>query len=141
MKITFNGTELTADSAASREKPITDCGKDGVVAYDLNLTLTAGDAKFIDFPATVKVEYKKGALQGALKWEGEAQNPEVYTINSENETIVLPVRASTTCESVNQPDGSCKDYAYVQIYTNGTAKPIAKKRFYLRIDPTACSGK
>lgn len=138
MKITFDGTELTADSAASREKPLTPCGTDGVVAYDLNVKLTEGDAKFIHFPATVKVEYKKGALQGAINWDGEAQNPEVYTVNSPEEVLTIPVRASTTCEFVNLPDGSCKDYAYLQIFNEGSVKPIAKKRFYLRVGTAEC---
>lgn len=141
MKVMFDGTELTADSPASREKPLTPCGQDGKVSYDLKLSLTSGDAKFITFPATVKVEYKKGALQGAINWDGEISNPEVYTVNSENEVLTLPVRASTTCESVNLPDGSCKDYAYVQIFNPGSVKPIAKKRFYLRLGSAECGKK
>jgi hypothetical protein len=129
---------LTSSSAGSREKPITSCGENGVVSYDLKLALTAGDANFIKFPATVKVEYKKGALQGAIKWEGEVANPQVYTVNSEEEVLTLPLRASLECDLVNQPDGSCKDYAYVQVYNNGVAKPVAKKRFYLKLNKAEC---
>ena len=137
MTVTYEGTELTQDSPASREKPLKPCGTDGVVAYDLKVALTAGDANFIKFPATVKVEYKKGALQGAIRWEGEEANPQVYTINSADEILTVPVRASMECDAVNQPDGSCKDYAYVQIW-NGGSKPIAKKRFYLQLNKAKC---
>jgi hypothetical protein len=138
MTVKFGETELTNESPASREKPLTACGTDGVVAHDLKLALTAGDSQFIKFPATIKVEYKKGALQGAIKWEGEETNPQVYTVNAENEILTLPIRASMDCETVNQPDGSCKDYAYVQIYNQGTAKPVAKKRFYLMLNKANC---
>lgn len=138
MKVTFNGTLLTAASEASRDNPIKTCGTDGIVAYDLKMNLTAGDANFIKFPATVKVEYKKGALQGAVKWEGEAVNPEVYTINSAEEVLTMPIRASLECDQVNQPDGSCKDYAYIQVFNEGSEKPIAKKRFYLQLNKANC---
>ena len=138
MTVKFGETELTNASPASREKPLTDCGTDGVVAHDLKVSLTSGDSRFIDFPATVKVEYKKGALQGAINWIGEESNPQVYTINSEEEVLTLPLKASMECETVNQPDGSCKDYAYVQIFNEGSAKPVAKKRFYLKLNKAQC---
>ncbi len=138
MTVTFGDTELTNASLASREKPLTGCGTDGVVSYDLKVSLTPGDARFIDFPATVKVEYKKGALQGAIKWEGEEVNPQVYNLNSEEEILTLPVTASMECETVNQPDGSCKDYAYVQVFNQGSVKPVAKKRFYLKLNKAEC---
>lgn len=139
MKVTFDGTELTSSSPASREKPLTPCGENGVVSYDLKLSLRSGDANFIKFPATVKVEYKKGALQGAIKWIGEESNPQIYTVNSEDELLNIPLRASMNCESVNQPDGSCKDYAYLQIWNQGSEKPIAKKRFYLNLNKAECA--
>lgn len=138
MKVTFDGKELTDSSEASREKPITTCGENGVVSFDLKLALTSGDSEFIEFPALVKVEYKKGALQGAIKWEGEANNPQVYTIHSEDEILDIPVKASLECDYVNQPDGSCKDYAYIQVYNSETSKPVAKKRFYLMLNKEAC---
>ncbi len=137
MNVKFGDTVLTSASAASREKPIEACDASGVVSYDLKLSLTEGDSQFISFPATVKVEYKKGALQGAIKWIGEESNPQVYTVNSAEEILTIPVKASMTCDLVNQPDGSCKDYAYIQIFNEGGEKPIAKKRFYLKIQDKA----
>ena len=138
MKVSFENGELTNDSQASREKPIVECGTDGIVTHNLKVELSAGDSEFIKFPATVKVEFKKGALQGAIKWEGEEANPIVYTVNSESEALNLTLRASMECETVNQPDGSCKDYAYLQIYNQGDLKPIAKKRFYLKLNKAQC---
>ncbi|MFL5783598.1 MAG: hypothetical protein ACJ76H_03240, partial [Bacteriovoracaceae bacterium] len=125
---------------ASREKPIKACDASGTASYELKVKLTAGDSNFITFPATVKVEYRAGALQGALKWAGEENNPQVYTVNSADELLSIPLSVNTKeCDEVNQPDGSCKDYAYVQVYTQGGAKPIAKKRFYLSVTPgSAC---
>jgi hypothetical protein len=137
--LVMNGDqEVTSASPGSRDNPISGCGKDGKLSYDLSLKLTAGDANFITFPATVKVEYQKGALQGAVKWDGEVNNPEVYVVNSEEEVLTLPIRAGLECDYVNQPDGSCKDYAYLQIYKNGVSKPVAKKRFYLKINKDSC---
>ena len=138
MEVKFNNTELTDASLASRENPIISCGVDGTVSYDLEVKLDNGDAKFFDFPATVKVEYKKGALQGAIKWIGEESNPQVYSINSHEEVLNLPIKASLECDSINQPDGSCKDYAYLQIFNEGSMKPVAKKRFYLKLNKAAC---
>lgn len=139
MTITFNGAVLTNESAASRERPLTPCDPSGVVSYDLKLKLTSGDSQFITFPATVKVEFKKGALQGAIKWEGEESNPVVYQVASAEELLTIPLKASMECETVNQPDGSCKDYAYVQVFNQGDAKPRAKKRFYLKLNKQDCA--
>jgi hypothetical protein len=139
LKVTSQFGELTNDSQASREKPVKACDASGTVAYDLKVQLTSGDAQFIKFPATVKVEYKKGALQGAIKWEGEASNPTVYTINSADEILDIPLKASMSCDLINTPDGSCKDYAYIQVYNQGGTKPVGKKRFYLQIkDKSTC---
>lgn len=138
MTVKIGETVLTSVSPASREKPIVSCGQNGVVAFDLKVALTSGDANFIKFPAIVKVEYKKGALQGAIKWQGEEVNPQVYTVNSEADVLTLPIRASMECDFVNQPDGSCKDYAYLQVYNQDSKKAIAKKRFYLKLNKEEC---
>lgn len=138
MRITLKNMELTNVSMGSREKPFIRCGEDGVVSYNLKLLLTEGDAKYIKFPATVKVEYKKGALQGAIRWGGEDKNPEVYTVNSPDEMLLIPLSASHECEYENQEDGSCKDYAYIQVFNPGSEKPVGKKRFYLKLNEDDC---
>ena len=115
------------------------CGTQGEVFFNLKMQLTSGDSEFIKFPALVKVEYKKGALQGAINWVGEEANPQSYTVHSEDELLEIPIKANPVCDFINSPDGSCKDYAYVQIYNSGLHKPIAKKRFYLRLNHKACA--
>src|SRR5690606_34906784 len=138
MKIMLKDMELTNISLGSRDKPFIRCGDDGVVKYALKLTLSEGDAKYIKFPVTVKVEYQKGALQGAIRWAGEANNPEVYTLNDQTSELEIKLAASHACEYSNQEDGSCKDYAYIQIYNPDSEKPIGKKRFYLRLNEEDC---
>ncbi len=138
MTITFDGKELTNDSPGSRENPLVHCGEEGDINFDLKLALRSGDANFINFPVIAKVEYREGALQGAIKWEGEDQNPQSYEVKSEDELLSIPLRASLKCEVENQPDGSCKDYAYIQLFNRGSKKPIAKKRFYLKMTQTTC---
>lgn len=135
MQVKFGETELTNHSKGSRGDPLTDCH----ASYELKILLTSGDAHFITFPATVKVEYQKGALQGAIKWIGEESNPQIYTVQSERDILTLPVQAELECDFINQPDGSCSDYAYLQVYNEGSHRPIAKKRFYLKINPKLCS--
>ncbi len=137
MTVSVDGQDLTNESPGSRENPINLCQAVLPATFNLRVALTSGDAEFIRFPATVKVEYQKGALQGAIKWGGEARNPETFVVNSAAEIADFPVRA-LGCDSVNQPDGSCKDYAYVQVFNQDSVKPIAKKRFYLKLNPTPC---
>jgi hypothetical protein len=136
MKVTFGTTELTNISEGSRDNVLSPCSPTGTVEYDLKVALVPGAADFIKFPATVKVEYQKGALQGAIKWEGEEANPTVYTVNSAADVLNIKLKASMKCETVNQPDGSCKDYAYLQVFSPGDLKPRAKKRFYLKLKET-----
>lgn len=136
MVVKTGDMELASSGPGSRNTPIQACpGKD---AFDLKVKLTGGDSNFITFPATVKVEYKKGALQGAIKWAGEASNPNVFSVNSAEEILSIPLSVDVTaCDNVNQPDGSCTDYAYLQIFNQGVEKPVAKKRFYLKVLPGA----
>jgi hypothetical protein len=56
-------------------------------------------------------------------------------LNSESETAKATVAGLAGCDPKlsNREDGSCVDYAYVKVYNNGEDRPVAKKRFYLRI--------
>ncbi len=138
LKISFEQGELTNESPGSRERPLAECSPDGMISHQLKVSLTSGDSDFIKYPAIVKVEFKKGALQGAIRWEGEENNPLVYVVNSEDQLLNINLKASMECETVNQPDGSCKDYAYIQVYNSGALKPLAKKRFYLKLNKLSC---
>lgn len=129
--------EVTSKSLGSRNNPIKLKLKEIEKAnYTLSVSLKNGANYSFKFPVTVKVEYKKGALQGAIHWDGKEKNPTVYQINTEADTLSIPIGASGKCDEINRPDNACQDYAYVQIWNNGeTVKPQAKKRFYLRIYP------
>ncbi|MBY0517340.1 MAG: hypothetical protein K2P81_10550 [Bacteriovoracaceae bacterium] len=133
LKIKIAGRELDSRGAGSRENPIRACSPTGVVNYDLNVSLEQGDEFGFVFPVTIKVEFLKGALQGAIHWVQEVQNPLTFTLNSANDSLPVTVSALMKCDEINQPDGSCKDYAYIQVYNKGESKPRAKKRFYLKI--------
>ena len=137
--IVKNGdTVVTSSTEGSREHPIRlTLSPEEKVSYDLKVSLKSVDNYKFQYPVTVKVEFHKGALQGAIHWEGEENSPIAYTLNSEEDVADINLTASGTCDAVNQPDGSCKDYAYIQIFNNGheSEKPSAKKRFYLKISP------
>ncbi|MDZ4675966.1 MAG: hypothetical protein SGI74_00520 [Oligoflexia bacterium] len=127
--------EVTGYSLGSRRQPI----KLSLVAtekisYNLSLKPQGTDTYKFQYPLTVKVFFRSGPLQGAVRWDGEEAEPLVMTINTPQEAANFTLTASGTCDQVNLGDGSCKDYAYVQLFNNGNdKKPVAKKRFYLQI--------
>jgi hypothetical protein len=134
--VQFNGNELNDRDAASRQQPIAlDPNGPKTQKFDLTVTLVDGDEFRFSYPATIRVAFSGGALQGALKWKDEAQGPVDIVIPGPG--VAVPVQLeveATTCEFVNRSNGGCRDYAYLQIF-NGTpvqgAQPIGKKRFYL----------
>ncbi|MGE3974571.1 MAG: hypothetical protein AB7F59_08610 [Bdellovibrionales bacterium] len=132
----FNGEEEVTDtSSGSRGKPIPHTLKAiDKVTYNLNVKLTSSDTYKFVYPVQVRVGLEGGPLQGAIKWEGQERQPLVYTLNSEADSVNIPLTAYGKCDESNREDGSCVDFAYIQIWNAGeTKKPVAKKRFYLRI--------
>lgn len=129
--------EVTSKSLGSRGNPIKLQLKESEKAnYTLKVSVKNGANYSFKFPVTVKVDFKTGALQGAVHWEGEEASPLIYTLQSENDTVSIPVGTSGKCDAINWPGNACQDYAYVQIWNQGeTVKPQAKKRFYLRVYP------
>jgi hypothetical protein len=138
--VEFDGRLLDDTNPASRENPLPACDLSGTAHFDLKVSVRDGETFAFNYPVKVEVEFKTHALQGAIRWAQEAQNPNVFTINGPRDFINLPLDASMECDEINQPDGTCKDYAYIQVTSHGEAKPRAKKRFYLKIkpNPTAC---
>ncbi len=133
-----NGTdEVASGKPGSRNSPLHAVFAGASTStYHLSVKLTDGDAYKFKFPVTVKVEYHAGALQGAVHWMGEEQGAQTYVLKSAADVLNFDVTASSQCDEVNRPDGSCVDYAYVQILNNGeTSQPQAKKRFYLSVLP------
>lgn len=132
-----DGKEVDAYGPGSRRSPIPlTMAPEEKADFTLTTVLKSTDTYKFKYPVTVKVELVKGPLQGAIHWVGEEQNPKVFTINSEAEALSIPLSVVGKCDAVNRPDGSCVDFAYVQVFNNGeTKQPQSKKRFYLRIFP------
>jgi hypothetical protein len=132
----MNGEEeLTSESPGARENPIRlQLKASEKKEYTLSVKLQDSEHYKFRYPAQILVEYKRGALQGAVDWEGEDGQPQLYTINGPGESVPVRVAANGACDYANRDDGSCVDYAYLQIRNQGdTDRPVAKKRFYLRI--------
>jgi hypothetical protein len=129
------GVDVVAGKPGSRNTPIkVDIPKDGKADFQIKASVKNSDAYAFRFPVQIRVKYNGGPLQGAVHWTGEEKGDQVYTLNSESDTVAIPLQATGTCDEVNREDGSCVDYAYVQVWNNGeTARPTAKKRFYLRV--------
>ncbi|MCB0350271.1 MAG: hypothetical protein KDD38_03750 [Bdellovibrionales bacterium] len=128
------GRELTDSGAGSRGRPIPHTLAEGDVAkHDLEISLTSSEFYQFQYPVRVEVGLNGGPLQGAVNWANEDQAPFQYTLNSAADKLKIHLEALPGCEFINREDGSCSDFAYLQIYNNGETRPVAKKRFYLRI--------
>ncbi len=133
--LSYNGREIAPGTPGSRQSPmpvhmaVTDSQ-----SFQLKVALTDGEAYKFQYPVNVKVFLKSGPIQGAIRWEGEDQEPLTYTIKGPGETLPIDLKISGKCDFANRDDGSCVDYAYVQIWdAQSVKKPVAKKRFYLRV--------
>ncbi len=132
-----NGNDVTAGQPGSRSKPIPVTLKPGETK-PFNLTVQLKNSAFykFKFPVQVRVSLAGGPIQGAIHWKDEERSPIVYTLKSEADIAKIPLVATAQCDEINRDDGSCVDYASVQILNNGqdaNSKPQAKKRFYLRM--------
>lgn len=99
----------------------------------LKVRLTDGAAVKLKYPVTIKVFYNSGPLQGAIDWVSEGQEPNEFVLNAPGEELQIPLGVNGTCDSINRRDGSCSDFAYVQVYEQQANMPVAKKRFYVRL--------
>jgi len=127
--------EVLNEGPGSRGTPIrVELAPDQSASFPLSVSLSNSEVYGFKFPVTVKVEYRKGALQGAIHWLDEEKGPKAVVLSSPEELARVDVGVSGTCDYSNRDDGSCVDYAYVQIWNDGeTDEPRAKKRFYLRV--------
>ncbi|MES3036708.1 MAG: M36 family metallopeptidase [Bdellovibrionota bacterium] len=133
MVVTENNAELTDSSIGTRYNPYIHHLKEGeTVSHDIKVSLQGSENYRFQYPVTVKVGFKDWALQGAVKWQQEAE-PMTFVLNSEADVLDFKVTALSGCDFVNRVDGSCQDYAFIQIFNAGGTKPVAKKRFYLRV--------
>jgi hypothetical protein len=130
----YEGEEVTATALGSRERPIAvPLKKADKATYTVKVKAKGTEAYPLPYPLTVKVVLRGGPLQGGVKWDGEENSPLVHTLKSEADEVSIPLTVSGECDEVNREDGSCVDFAYIQLWPNGADKPVAKKRFYLRV--------
>jgi hypothetical protein len=129
--------ELSSTGPGSRENPIkVKLPTVGKVKYVLRVQVRNGANYQFKFPVQVRVGFNSGPLQGAIHWGGEEKGPYVVTLNSQDDVVPVPLVVDRKCDFSNREDGSCVDYAYMQVWNAGeTSKPQAKKRFYLRLKP------
>lgn len=129
--------EVTNFGPGSRNNPIKVKLEDNKSAeFAMEVSVKNATAYKFKFPVTVKVNYTGGALEGGVHWLNEENGSLTFVLNSESEVAKFNLGTAGVCDEINRPDGSCVDYAYIQIWNHGeTLKPQAKKRFYLRVYP------
>lgn len=131
----LTGREVEVNTDGYRYRPVQVRIKPEQTAnLKLGVSLKSSPNYTFKYPVTVKVEFHKGALQGAVHWVGEESSPFVFTLNSDDEVAQIPLQVTGKCDFVNREDGTCSDYAYVQIFNHGEpSHPSAKKRFYVQV--------
>lgn len=131
------GKAVDAGTPGSRQNPIRlNLKKDERKAFNLKLQLKSSATYQFEYPVTVQVGLKGGPIQGAIAWENEAVEPLTYEIKSEGDVLPVELAVRGVCDEFNRDDKSCVDFAYVKIFNRSDSKkPVAKKRFYLRIYP------
>ncbi len=132
------GVEVEGDAPGTRGEPIKTPLADGQTAsFTLAASLVDGDAYKFQYPVTLAVGFNGGPLQGAVHWTGEEKGPQLITLHSPSEVATVPLTAEAACDFSNREDGSCVDYVYARVFNAGvdaaTGKPVAKKRFYVRV--------
>lgn len=131
--------EVTSSGLGSRRNPIRVKLEDQKTAeFGMEVSVKNSTHYQFKFPVTVKVNFTGGALEGGVHWLNEENGSLTYELKSESDVAKFNLGTDGVCDEVNRPDGSCVDYAYIQIWNQGeTVKPQAKKRFYLRVYPKA----
>ncbi len=128
--------ELTATGPGSRPRPIPlSLAETATASFTLKLRLIQGSHFKFEYPVKLRVEHRQSPLQGAVHWVGEENNPQEYVLNSQSDLLSVPLTVTGKCDYVNRPDGSCVDYVHFQVFGRSDTKPVAKKRFYLRVMP------
>lgn len=137
LTLTYDGHAVDSGKPGSRGRDIR-VTLDPTASQTFTVTATVQDGTgfHFNYPLTLRVYLRTGPLQGAVHWTGEEQTFVDYTINQSGEQVSIPLEVSGTCDSVNREDGSCSDFAYIQVF-NGIASPttkaFGKKRFYVRV--------
>lgn len=133
-RLQYQGKDINAGDAGSRGHEIRlDLHASEQKTYSVDIGLKDGNSAKFKYPVSVKVFFNSGPLQGAIDWVDEDHEPALFTIAQAGDALTVPLTVNGTCDQINREDGTCSDFAYVQIYNDGDTRPVAKKRFYLRI--------
>ena len=138
LSVVYDGNEVVAGSAGSRGNGIR-LSLAPQATQDLSIKVKVADGGNFQFkyPVTLRAYFRTGPLQGAVHWTGEETTYRDVVVTASGEEHDIPLQVSGTCDEVNRDDGSCVDFVYVQVLNQGESKAVAKKRFYVRVKPTA----
>ena len=129
-----DGKEVVAGEAGSRDNEIPlELKADETATKVVTVKLEDGKNFSFKYPVSLKVFYNSGPLQGAIDWENEDSEPSIFEITSTGQSIDIPLTVKGTCDTINRGDGTCSDFAYIQVWNKDGERAVAKKRFYLRI--------
>ena len=129
-----NGKEVVAGEAGSRDNEIPlELKADETATKVVTVKLEDGKNFSFKYPVSLKVFYNSGPLQGAIDWENEDSEPSIFEITGTGQSLDIPLTVKGTCDTINRGDGTCSDFAYIQVWNKDGERAVAKKRFYLRI--------
>lgn len=132
----FNDKPVNAGDNGSRAKPIRVPLKATETAkFTVKVSAKESAEYSFHYPVTVKVSFNGAPIQGAIRWVGEESGDRAYVLKGPEDVANIDLEATGVCDEVNRDDGSCVDYAYIQVIPSGLSKPVGKKRFYLRVAP------
>ena len=128
------GNDVVPGKPGSRGREIPlELKADEVATKVVSVKISNGKDYSFQYPVTVKVFYNSGPLHGAIDWQNEDSEPSLFEINGDGQSIDIPLTVKGTCDTINRTDGTCSDFAYVQIWNKDGKRAVAKKRFYLSI--------
>jgi hypothetical protein len=130
----YGEAEIVDGEPGSRGEEIpVELAADATADFPLTVQVRDGAHYQFKYPVSVKVFFESGPLQGAIDWDGEEQEPAVYEIAASGGEATVPLRIKGKCDEINRTDGTCSDFAYVQIWNADGTTAVAKKRFYLKV--------
>ncbi len=131
--IVYDAKSVESGSEGSRSHPIrVSLPSESSMSFNIQVTVEDGDELHFQFPMTVKVQLRGGPLQGAIHWQGEDSRVHEYRLQGPGEVLSIDLTVDGRCDEVNRGDGSCVDFASVQLWSQGASSTIGKKRFYVR---------
>jgi hypothetical protein len=132
--VRYQDKDVSSGELGSREQEVRlELGAQAEHRETISVRVTDGAAYRFEWPVEVRVFFNSGPLQGAIDWVDEDAEPKVYTVAASGDSIDIPLTVRGSCDAINRSDGSCSDFAYLQVWSAGATRPSAKKRFYLRI--------